>query len=64
MSTQQQMQAAQPEDKARTRLLEHRSTLVGLWGEGFETDPRFRQALAEVRKGRYPVNVLADYREL
>lgn len=62
MSTQQQMQAAQHEDKARNRLLEHRTTLVGLWGEGFEADPRFDLALADVRKGRHPVNVLADYR--
>jgi hypothetical protein len=61
MTQQAQMQAAQPEDKARSRLLEHRSTLISLWGAGFESDPRFESAVHDVRKGRHPANVIADF---
>lgn len=63
MSTQPQMQAAMSQDdKARERLLEHRTTMMQMWGADFESDPRYAQALTEVRKGRYPAFVLDDFR--
>ena len=47
--------------KAREDLEKYRAELIGAFGQNYQGDPRFNDAIRAVASGRAPRLVLADY---